>query len=403
MPVPIRRYLDHAATGWPKPAAVIDAWRRAAVDGGATAGRGAYRSALEATAIRERARTAVAGLLGAAPQRVVLTAGATVALNTALHGLLQPGDHVIATAADHNATLRPLEWLRSRGMIDLSIVPCGGTGRVDPRAVRLAWRPATRLVACAWVSNVTGVQQDVAGLAEVVRGHEGLLLLDAAQAAGLEALANATALADIMAGPGHKWLHGPAGTGWLWLREGLEPEPLIQGGTGSGSDCLDMPAALVERLEAGSPDVPALAGLAAGIDWLDRHGRAAVAAHVRGLAATCAAALADLPGVRVLAPTLAAAPIVSFTVEGYDPAEVAAILEQVAGVEVRAGFHCAALIHRHLGTSAGGTVRASFGPFNGPTDAAAVVAAVAALTGAGATPVAFPESDSLQPRPPWQM
>ncbi len=401
MPVPVRRYLDNAATGWPKPAEVIEASRHAAVEGGATAGRAAYRSALDAAAIRDRARRAVAGLLGSLPERVVLTSGATLAVNIALHGLLQPGDHVIATAADHNATLRPLEWLRRRGVIDLTIVPCDGVGRVDPRAVRLAWRPATRMLVCALVSNVTGARQEIAALADVVRAQDGLLMLDAAQAAGLEPLDPVATLADVVAGAGHKWLQGPAGTGWLWLRDGLEPEPLVQGGTGSASDCLDMPATLVERLEAGSPDVPALAGLAAGIAWLERHGRDAVAAHARSLAGACGRALAELPGVRVLAAADGAAPIVSFTVEGYDPAEVAPLLEQIAGAEVRAGFHCAALVHRHLGTTPGGTVRASFGPFNGPADAEAVVAAVATLVGAPPGRLRF-DPMSPQPRPAWQ-
>jgi selenocysteine lyase/cysteine desulfurase len=398
MTSPPRRYLDNAATGWPKPPEVVAAVVRAMTEVGATAGRGAYRSALEATALRDRARRAVAGLLNADPARVVLSTGATVALNVAFHGLLQPGDHVVATAADHNATLRPLEWLRARGIIDLSIVPCDGSGRVDPRAVRLAWRPATRLLSSSLVSNVTGVRQDLAALSRVVREHDGLLVVDAAQGAGLLPLDEIAAVADVVAAAGHKWLQGPGGTGWAWVREGLEPEALVQGGTGTASTCLDMPGALVERLEAGSPDVPALAGLAAGIEWLARHGTAAVAGHALALAAAAAERLGALPGVRVVA-VPDGAPIVSFTVADYHPADVAALLEQIAGVEARAGFHCAALVHRHLGTADGGTVRVSFGPFNGPADVAAVVGAVAAVVGAAGD--GHDDGISLT-RPAWQ-
>jgi cysteine desulfurase/selenocysteine lyase len=377
---PPRRYLDNAATSWPKPEPVLAAWERAAREVGAAAGRGAYRSALEAGAIRDRARAAAARMLGGVdPARVALPAGCTLALNAAIHGLLRPGDHAIATAADHNAVLRPLHALARRGIAEVTIVPCDGTGRVDPAAIAAAWRPATRLVACTHASNVTGAGQDVAAIAAVAHARGGLLIVDAAQTLGMTPLDAAALGADVVAAPAHKWLLGVGGVGILWARAGVEPEPLLQGGTGSASESLDMPAAFVDRLEAGTPDLPALAALAAAAEWLAGRGMAAVGAACRGLARDCAVRLGALAGVRVFAGD--AAPIVSFTVEGYDPAEVAALLEQVAGVEVRAGLHCAARVHGCLGTAAGGTVRASFGPFNGPADVAAVVDAVGAIRG----------------------
>ena len=152
----------------------------------------------------------------------------------------------------------------------------------------------------------------------------------------------------------------------------------MQGGTGSTSESLEMPEAFAERLEPGTPDVPALAAAAAAAAWLEDRGVAAVAAVGRDLADRTAAELSGLAGVRV-ARGEAAAGIVSFTVQGYDPADVAAILEQAAGVQVRSGFHCAAVVHEHLGTRSGGTVRASFGPFNTAADVEALVAAVAAV------------------------
>jgi selenocysteine lyase/cysteine desulfurase len=377
---PPRRYLDNAATSWPKPEPVLAAWDRAAREVGAAAGRGAYRSALEAGAIRDRARAAAARLLGGVdPARVALPAGCTLALNAAIHGLLRPGEHAIATAADHNAVLRPLHALARRGIAEGTIVPCDGTGRVDPAAIAAAWRPATRLVACTHASNVTGMGQDVAAIAAVAHARGGLLLVDAAQTLGTVPLDVAALGADVVAAPTHKWLLGVGGVGILWARAGVEPEPLLQGGTGSASESLDMPAAFADRLEAGTPDVPALAALAASTEWLAGRGLAALGAASRGLARDCAERLGSLAGVRVFAGDTA--PIVSFTVEGYDPGEVAALLEQVAGVEVRAGLHCAARVHGCLGTAAGGTVRASFGPFNGPADVAAVVDAVGAIRG----------------------
>ena len=374
-PVPIRRYLDNAATSWPKPEPVLAAWTRAARDVGAAAGRATYRSAVEADAIRQRARAAAARLLGGVePARVALPGGCTLALNLAIHGLVRPGDHLIATAADHNAVLRPLHALARRGIADLTIVPCDGLGRVDPAAVAAAWRPATRLVACPHASNVTGAVQDVAAIAAVVHARGGLLLVDAAQTLGQLPIDVLALGADLVAAPAHKWLHGTAGVGLLWARAGIEPEPLVQGGTGSRSESLDMPEAFTDRLEPGTPDVPALAAFVAASEWLQERGVAATGAACRELAAECAARLRVQQGVRVFAAE--GAPIVSFMVEGYDPAELAAILEQAAGVEVRSGFHCAAAVHEHLGTATAGTVRASFGPGNDRSDVDAVLRVV---------------------------
>ncbi|MFM7207744.1 MAG: aminotransferase class V-fold PLP-dependent enzyme [Planctomycetaceae bacterium] len=376
-----RRYLDNAATTWPKPEAVIAAWIDAATRLGATAGRAAYREAVEADAIRHCARASAARLLGGVdPTRVALPAGGTQAVNLAIHGLLRPGDHVIATASDHNATLRPLHWLAKRGVVGMTVVPCDGLGRVDPGDIAAAWRPATRLVVVSHASNVTGAAQDASAIAAVAHDRGGLVLLDAAQSLGQIPCTTPGHNADIVAAPAHKWLVGMSGAAVLWCREGIEPEPLVQGGTGSSSDSLDMPEAFVDRLEAGSPDVPALAAFVAAANWLEERGVATVAAACRGLAATAGGRLRELPGVRVWAEE-GGAPIVSFTVEGYAPTDVAALLEASAAVQVRAGFHCAALVHERLGTRAGGTVRASFGPFNTAADVEALCGAVAELIG----------------------
>ena len=332
------------------------------------------------------ARQRVARLLGGAdPSRIALPSGATLAANMAIHGLVKPGDHVIATAADHNATLRPLHWLAGRGVITTTIVPCDGVGRVDPDAIGRAWRPATRLVVCSHASNVTGALQDAAAIAAIAHGRGGLLMLDAAQSLGLVPFSTAAAGespfgADLIAAPAHKWLQGMSGVGILWVRPGIELSPIVQGGTGTASDSLDVPESFPERLEPGTPDLPALAGLGAAVDRLEAESLTAVAARCRRLAADAAARLAELSGVRVIAAVDAGAPIVSFTVDGYDPAEIAVLLEQMAGVQARSGFHCAACVHDWIGTKAGGTVRLSFGPFNTADDVDAAVAAIATLT-----------------------
>lgn len=376
--LPPRRYLDNAATTWPKPEAVLAAWERAARDLGVAAGRGSYREAVQADVIRERARARAASLLGSVtPARVALPSGATLALNMAIHGIVHSGDHVIATAADHNATLRPLHTLATRGAISLTIVPCDGLGHVDPAAVAAAWRPETRGIVCAHASNVTGALQDAAALAAIAHDRGGHLVLDAAQSLGQVPAGDATGWhADIVVAPAHKWLHGMGGVAILWGREGIEVEPLVQGGTGSASDSLDMPAVFSDRLEAGTPDLPALAALDAAAAWITTETVEQVGSRCRDLATACAERLREIRGARVFAALAGGPPIVSFTLEGYDPAELAVMLEQAAGVQARSGFHCAALVHECLGTQAGGTVRLAFGPFNTASDVAAVVAAV---------------------------
>ena len=375
-----RRYLDNAATSWPKPEAVWAAWERAARALGVAAGRGGYREALEADAIRTRARARAAALLGGVdPARVALPSGATLALNMAIQGLVRPGDHVLATAADHNATLRPLEQLRRGGVIGLTVVPCDGMGRVDPGEIAAAWRPGTRLVVCSHASNVTGALQDTTAIAAVAHERGGLLILDAAQSLGqvsIDAAGHPAWGADVVAAPAHKWLHGMAGVAILWARAGVEIAPLVHGGTGSASDSLDMPAPFTDRLEAGTPDLPALAALEAAAVWLEQETIAAIHETCSRLATTCAERLRGIRSARVYSARGGGPPIVSFTLDGYDPAELAALLEQAAGVQARSGFHCAACVHEWLGTRAGGTVRLAFGPFNSAADVDAVVAAV---------------------------
>lgn len=373
-----RRYLDNAATSWPKPEQVLEAWNQAARCVGAAAGRGGHQAAVEADLIRSRARAAAARLLGVAVDRVALPGAATLALNMAIHGTVQAGDHVICTAADHNATLRPLHWLARRGLIELSILPCNAEGRVDPGAVAAAWRSATRLVVCSQVSNVTAAAQDAAAIATIAHDRGGLLLLDAAQSLGL--VSSAADGADILVAPAHKWLQGMAGVAILWAREGIRIEPTVLGGTGTASESLEMPTSFAESLEAGTPDLPALAALAAAVAWHHAGGHELLT-EAASMAAACGARLREIAGVRVFGPAVPAAPIVSFTVEGYDPAEVAMLLEQIGGLQARSGFHCAALVHEHLGTTAGGTVRISFGPGNRADDVDAVLAAVTAILG----------------------
>lgn len=378
-----RRYLDNAATSWPKPESVWRAWEQTARENGAVAGRGGYHEAVAADALLAQARGAFAGLLAVPADQIALPASATIGLNQAIHGLLRPGDHAIATAADHNATLRPLHHLACQGKIELTVVPCDGRGWVDPQTIADAWRPATRLVSLAHASNVTGVVQDAAAVATITRERGGVTLLDASQSLGQGSVVEA--IADIVVAPAHKWLLGMHGIAAVFLREGLVLDPLLQGGTGSASESFEMPFSLPERLEVGTADLPAAAALVAAIEWRSAPERRGLPAACRQLARDCRDRLAAISGVRVWGGDMAGddggPPILSFVVEGFSPVETAALLEQIAGVQVRAGFHCAAAIHQCLGTATAGTVRVAFGPFNTSDDVDAVVTTVEAIVG----------------------
>ena len=376
---PQRRYLDNAATTWPKPEVVWEAWEQAARENGVAVGRGAYQEALAAANLVHQLRQEVSSLLGVLPERICLPVSATFGLNQAIHGIVKPGDHVIATAADHNATLRPLHYLREKGCISLTIVPCDERGLVDPDELVRAWQANTRLVTVSHASNVTGVTQEVQAIVNIARERDTISILDASQSMGQVVMSQYDSIADIIVSPGHKWLMGMHGIGVLYARQGIHLDPLIQGGTGTTSESLEMPVKIQDQVEVGTSDFPAVVALLAGCRWLKEEGLKSVVASCRGFAQACYDELSDIPGVRVISPDPASGalgpPIISMVCKGYSPAEVAALFEQISGVQVRSGYHCAARIHEFLGTSQGGTVRISFGPFSGIEDVEAIISA----------------------------
>ncbi len=376
---PPRRYLDNAATTWPKPEVVWRAWEQAARENGVAVGRGAYQEALTAGDLVHQLRQEVSALLSVLPERICLPVSATFGLNQAIHGVVTSGVHVIATAADHNATLRPLHYLQEKGRIQLTVVPCDERGWVDPDDVVKAWQANTRLVTFSHASNVTGVIQEFEALVEVARERGAISLVDASQSLGHVALSQYESMADIVVSPGHKWLMGMHGVAILYAREGIHFDPLIQGGTGSTSESLTMPVGMQDQVEVGTLDFPAVAALLAGCRWLKEEGLESVAAACKEYVQACHDGLHDIPGVRLISPDRSSGalgpPIISMVCESYSPTEVAALFEQIAGVQVRSGYHCAARIHEFLGTTKGGTVRIAFGPFSGIEDVDAVLSA----------------------------
>jgi len=380
-------YLDNAATSFPKPESVyaaVDHYNRSL---GAAAGRGGYRAAVEVDTVLRRCRKRAAELLGAeSPERVVWTFNATDALNMALHGLLDRGDHVVTTAAEHNSVLRPLRALSDRRDVDVTVIDVDATGRVDPMAVRNALRPSTRLVAVQHASNVTGIVQPIDDIGSIAHENGTLVLVDAAQTAGHRPIDLADWPVDLLACAGHKGLLGPLGTGLLYIRPGTEDRMtgLRQGGTGSFSQEDRQPTAMPDHFEAGNPNAPALFGLDAGLTWLEEQGIDTLVAHEESLVERLVAGLEPLPDVTVIgpAPGTLRVGVVSLVAATLEPHVLATVLDESFGVQARAGLHCAPGVHRAAGTfDGGGTLRLSVGPFSTAEEIDEACEAVAAATG----------------------
>lgn len=384
-----RIYLDNAATSWPKPEAVYEAVDRFQREIGAPNGRSGYREALESNRIVERARRGMAELVGCnEPSHIVFGFNGTDVLNLAIRGIVRPGDHVVTTVCDHNSVLRPLRALRETLDVDVTYVPCDSEGFVSPDDVRAAIRPNTRLVAMIHSSNVTGAIQPIEKIGRNARERGVFFLVDAAQSLGHVPIDVRGLEVDLLAAPGHKGLLGPLGTGVLYIRPGVERDlrPLRCGGTGTQSEQDRQPDELPEKYESGNHNLVGLAGLAAAIDFLRVETVEAIHAHHLQLSARLLDGMREIDGVTIHGPQRATdrTSVVSITVEGYDPQELAAVLESARRIQCRAGLHCAPRMHEALGTTTGGgTVRFSPGYFTTQDEVDVVIAAlqeIAAVT-----------------------
>ena len=370
-------YLDNAATSFPKPPQVIRAMTEALTEYGANPGRGGHQLALKAGRTVEKCRELAAEFFGApSPERVIFTRNCTESLNLAIMGMLHKGDEVICSHGEHNAVMRPLERFVSRGDITVKLLRPDSQGLLSPDTLRRAITARTSLVILCHASNVTGVIQPVQALGAVCRERGVPLLVDAAQTAGVLDVTLSSLNADLIAAPGHKGLLGPHGTGLLILREGVDPEPLILGGTGSASESVRQPELLPDRYESGTLNLPGIAGLAAGLEFAASQ-RQEIHQYEGELNTRLRRQLAEIPGLTILGSDLAPrVGITSVVPAGGDSAALADALD-ATGIAVRGGLHCAPAIHSYLGTMKSGAVRFSPGPFTTERnidDAAALVA-----------------------------
>ncbi|MEE0444489.1 MAG: aminotransferase class V-fold PLP-dependent enzyme [Collinsella sp.] len=360
-------YLDNAATTMHKPQTVIDAVTQAMCSLG-NAGRGATSGALDAARTIHGCRAKLARLLGC-PQadHVCFTSNSTAALNTAINGVVRPGDRVVTTVLEHNSVLRPLNRLAAEQGVTVEHTGCDANGALDYDELERLVTPGTRAVVVTHASNVTGNAVDVSRVAAIAHAAGALVIVDASQSAGTAKIDMDTMGLDVVCFTGHKGLMGPQGTGGLAVAEGIDVAPWAMGGTAVHSFDALQPLEWPTRLEAGTLNGHGIAGLSAGLDFIEAQGGVeAIAACERSLADRFHAGVREISGIKLYGAfdQPARSAIVSLNVGDIDSAEISDALMQGWGIATRPGAHCAPLMHRALGTERQGVVRFSFGYFN---------------------------------------
>lgn len=367
-------YLDHAATSNPKPASVVDAMTHFISQGCANPGRASHPLANDGARLIFETRERLLNFFGAEDSaQAVFTGNITESLNLALKGLLKAGDDVIVSSMEHNAMMRPLRQLEQDG-ITVTVIPCNSeTGLIDIEDIAAAITPATKLIAINHGSNTFGTLQPIADIGRLCREQNRLFLVDTAQTAGCIPIDMTKANIDFLAFTGHKGLLGPMGIGGLILNLRAQEAgltPLISGGTGSNSELETQPDFLPDALESGTPNLPGIAGLNAGISWLEEQSVESVFQHEQQLTTQLLEGLNAIPGVKVFGPTaeMPRVGVVSLIIEGKDNGEVDEMLAYDHGIYCRTGLHCSPASHKTMGTFPDGTVRLSVGAFTTADD-----------------------------------
>ena len=360
-------YLDNAATTMHKPQMVIDAVTQAMCSLG-NAGRGAASGALDAARTVHGCRAKLARLLGCPrADHVCFTPNSTAALNTVINGVVSRGDRVVTTVLEHNSVLRPLNRLSAEQGVTVEHAGCDANGTLDYDELERLVTPGTRAVVATHASNVTGNAVDIARVAAMAHAAGALVIVDASQSAGTAKIDMDAMGLDVVCFTGHKGLMGPQGTGGLAVAEGVDVAPWAMGGTGVHSFDELQPLEWPTRLEAGTLNGHGIAGLSAGLDFIEAQGGVeAIAAHEHALADRFLAGVREIPGIKLYGAfdQPARSAIVSLNVGDIDSAEISDALMQGWGIATRPGAHCAPLMHRALGTERQGVVRFSFGYFN---------------------------------------
>ena len=373
-------YLDNAATTLHKPQQVIDAVVHAMQSMGNCA-RGTHEEALDAARTVYDARVRLASLFGCPRvDHVAFTANSTEALNIAINGLIDPGDHVISTDLEHNSVLRPLYRLEAEHGAELSFVPADKLGNVDYADFERLMKPNTRAVVCTNASNLTGTVLDIERIAKTAHSHGALVIVDASQTAGCWPIDMKKMGIDVLCFTGHKGLMGPQGTGGICVKEGIEIRPFKVGGSGVQSYSRTHPAEYPTRLEAGTLNGHGIAGLGAAAKFISETGVENIHAKERSLMLRFYDGVKNIEGVTVYGDfTKDKTAIVALNIRDYESGEVSYELSQGYGIATRPGAHCAPRMHKALGTAEVGAVRFSFSFYNTEEEIDEAVRAVAEL------------------------
>ena len=373
-------YLDNAATTLQKPQCVIDAVVTAMTTMG-NAARGAHSSSLSASRVVYDTRCKIARLFGCKrPDHVIFTCNSTEALNIALNGIFNPGDHVITTDLEHNSVLRPLYRLEKKGMISLDFVHADKQGRPDYGAFESLIRENTRAIVCTHASNLTGNMIDIARVGRLAHDRGLLFVVDASQTAGAVPIDMEAMNIDILCFTGHKGLMAPQGTGGLCIREGVEIRPFKVGGSGVHSYDKEQPSPYPTRLEAGTLNSHGIAGLSAALDYLDEIGIEAIREKETALMRRFYDGVSKIEGVTMYGDFESErTAVVTLNIWDEDSAIISDTLYEDYGIATRPGAHCAPRMHEALGTTEQGAVRFSFSWFNTEEEVDEAIRAVAEL------------------------
>ena len=371
-------YLDNAATTYPKPSSVYKNVMKAMKEYGANPGRGSHAMAIEGAKVIYETRELLAELFNLDnPMNAIFTFNATDSLNIAIKGILNSGDHVITTEMEHNSVLRPIKGLEKIG-VENTIVECFSDGTVSLSHIENAIKDNTKLIVTTHVSNLTGTIFPIEEIAKICKKHNLLYLLDASQSAGVLDIDLKKYGIDVLAAPGHKGLLGPQGTGILLINTDIDLRQLKEGGTGSRSGSLIHPDFYPDKLEAGTHNLPGIAGLNAGLKYILDKGTKSIYSHEKNLLDIFIKELRKNSKIKIYGPEAIEhrSGVVPINIEGMDSSEVANILDSIYNIAVRPGLHCAPLAHKAIGTEKIGAVRFGVGPFNKKSD---IMAAVKAL------------------------
>lgn len=380
-----RIYFDNASTSFPKAEGVAEAVYHYMKDCGCNINRGGYDEAYQAEEIVLRTRQQLTELFhGPDCRNVVFTRNITESLNVLLKGFLKAGDHVLVSAMEHNAVMRPLTQLTEQG-VSFDRIPCGADGTLDVSAMDRLLRENTRAVVMLHASNVCGTLMPIETVGAFCHAHGLRFILDTAQTAGVFPIDMEAMHIDALAFTGHKGLLGPQGIGGFLLQPDMVPlvQPLIAGGTGSISHEEQMPSFMPDRFEAGTMNLPGIMGLHAALCWLERETIDAVRSHELELTERFLSGALDIPCLRVVGRRNISgrAGVVSVVPKNADPALVADALGREYGIMVRVGLHCAPNAHKTLGTFPTGTIRFSFGRWNTPQQVDTALSALRELCG----------------------